>query len=352
MLRIRPRPLLLACALAACTDPATAPTSTPTSDEPAPRLGLGVLGYTVRTLPLLPMGINDAGVIVGVIANSAVKLENGVVTTLNPLAGFKGGHYARAISNGRGGGIVGGVVNGPGVFWPAGPDPIPIPIFSNNGRDNVVTPNAINDVGEVVGSFRTSNGLIHPFRFHDGGSFLDIMPPGFTTAVALDVNAAGEAVGFGHRVGGGLRALRWQLTSGNVATDMGTGGMATNVRANGDAAGMAATFMNTRLWTAAGVESQLNGPQVSQIEDVSEPGRVVGFTFANSPESPGRPWTLFGISTTFLPIPDPALTDAVEGLRVNACGTIVGIQRLTTGAKRGLIWTRMTCDPGGGVLQP
>jgi hypothetical protein len=149
------------------------------------------------------------------------------------------------------------------------------------------------------------------------------------------------------------RPIRWDSGAAHVPKFLGVG-QATAIRGNGDAAGTNANpafvppeFTYTRHWVFPGtVASALPGPQRSSVDDYSDPGRIVGFTFPFSPDNPRRAWTYFGGTTTFLGVPSNAgVTTAVEGLRVNRCGSIVGTQVLTTGLRTGLLWTKsLTCD--------
>jgi probable HAF family extracellular repeat protein len=335
-----------ACTVAACTDPTAPPP--PTRPDPEPRPALVGQGYTVSPLPLIPAGINDAGVIAGNLGGNAARFHSGVLTTLPRVPGLYGTYVARAINSL--GGIVGHVVSERGLFWPS-PTGAPIQILPNNGTTGPVLPLAVNRAGAVVGSFN-AYGNVHAFRWTPNGPFLDITPAGFVLAVAFDVNEAGYAVGYGWKSDNVLRALRWAPNAGAAAVILGVG-QATVIRNNGDAAGTNQLFTTTLRWPFSGGVVSLPGPQVSAVEDISENGRIVGHTYRASPINPHRPWTNYNGSTLWLPVPNTGHTDAVDGLRVNRCGTIVGTQTFTTGSRVGLRWDRsFTCDIGDVVTQP
>src|SRR3954463_1544099 len=73
----------------------------------------------------------------------------------------------------------------------------------------------INDTGQVVGYWNTTNGA-HAFLFN-GGSIQDLGTLGGTNSYALNVNAAGQVVGFSEATDG-FRAF---LYSGGTMTNLG-----------------------------------------------------------------------------------------------------------------------------------
>jgi hypothetical protein len=83
---------------------------------------------------------------------------------------------------------------------------------------------------------------------------------------------------------------------------------------------------------------------MSNIDDLSDNGRLVGWTYRYNP-IPHRPWTVINGGTTWLPVPDPMLSHAVQNLRVNACGSIVATQVTNNGEQRGLLYSKIFCDP-------
>jgi hypothetical protein len=199
----------------------------------------------------------------------------------------------------------------------------------------------------VVGSFSVPVGggitNTHAFRWTTFGGLVDITPPGYQFAAALDVNDAGYAVGYGWLPGGHVQALRWNPAG--VATVL-VGDEAMAIAENGDAIGAADGFATTRRWTLAGQYSPLAGPQASNPSDISVPGRIVGWTYAYASINPHRPWTVFNGATTWLPVPNAASVQNVVDLRVNACGTIIGTRIDNSGAMTGLMWSKFWCDIG------
>ena len=189
-------------------------------------------------------------------------------------------------------------------------------------------------------------GRVHAFRWTTSGPLEDITPPGFSGAVATDVDDAGYVAGYGWITGAEFetQALRWAPGTGNraVILDKGTA----TVINNGDALGMDELSTTTRLWPLKGPTSQLPGPQMSYINGLSGAGRLVGYTTANNP-NPNMPWAWFNGGTTWLPVPDPTQSRVITQLHVNSCGSIVARQRLADDSVRGLLYSKTFCDTGG-----
>ena len=338
--------LLLACSLAACApDAPTAPQEATVREAGPSAALLNLNGYTPTLLPLLPAGISDSGVIAGTLGLNVARFRNGTLTTLPRAANLPGQYRAKGISNK--GAVIGHVQFGPGLFWRAA-NQVPYQIVSPS--KGPVLPTSVNGSDVVVGSFNfpvpgTSYSTTHAFRWTPGGGFVDITPTGYQTAVALDVNDAGYVVGYGWRAGGAVRALRWAPWAGSAAEVLEERATAQAIRSNGAAIGPAGGFTVTKFWPLAGTGGYpLPGPQQSSPDDVSRHGRLVGYTYRYASVNPHRPWTHFDGATVWLPVPDAAFNDSVEGLRVNSCGTIIGTQYLTTGTQRGLLWSKPLCD--------
>jgi hypothetical protein len=347
--------LLAAAALAACDAP-TAPAS---AARPALARAAGAspvaapipLGYSAWQLDFAPAGINDDGVVVGTKSGHAVRWESGALATLLPHLEWPGQYEGRAIN--RGGRIVGNRVAGPGMYWESAahaPQAIVSSYFADYNR--AVTPRAINWQNVVVGDYqhidqrRTPD--THAFRWSPGRELEDITPPGYDHAVALDVNEWGYVVGYAWRDGQLPDAVRWAPDAGNAAVVLATRAEAAAIRENGSAVGAAQSpwlYIDAPWgWTLAGQSGALAAPQNSHVDDVSNPDRVVGATRPYAPVNPGRPWTTFAGETLWLPVPDERETARVDGLRVNACGSIVGTQHRANGTRVGLLWTKFHCD--------
>jgi hypothetical protein len=106
-----------------------------------------------------------------------------------------------------------------------------------------------------------------------------------------------------------------------------------------------------KRWPLWGGAHPLGGPAESSPGDISTLGRVVGFTHSTAAVNPGRPWTLNQGSTTWLPVPNLGTLYGVVNISVNRCGTIVGtLAYYNSGGtleKRGIRWTKPTCDLDG-----
>ena len=344
-----PATLLLAAALAACD---TAPPSAPDAAGPSPDALIINLGYSATVLPLIPAGISDSGVVVGSLGLNVARFYNGVLTVATRSPGLAGDYEASGINNH--GAMIGRIPFGRGLFWRA-VDQVPYHIISPNNSS--VIPFSVNNDNLVVGSFAHSSGATHAFVWTTSFGFRDITPTNFQFAVAFDINDAGVATGYGWVAGGTVQALRWRIDplTGAFTFQILPGASATGraVSPSGTVVGTSDGFSTTKLWPLSGGVLPFPGPQNAEPEDFSSRGRVVGYTYRHSPINPHRPWTTIDGSTTWLPVPNAALTDNVAGLRVNACGSIVGTQIFTNGSQQGLIWRRaLTCDLGNVVLDP
>ena len=339
--------LLAASGLAACSD---RPTSLvrPRPDA-AVAAGIQLQGYTAIELPLLPAGINDAGVIAGTYGDASTQyaavFSNGALTLLAQPAYVKGNYYASAINSN--GAIVGGMQDGSGLFWRSA-DSIPLQIKSPHGL--AVKPVAVNDGNVVVGMYAVPDGADRVFRWTPPTSrvstFVDITPDGFGSGMARDVNNSNLVVGWGN-ASGALHALRWPAVGGATATPL-AGIMAMTIRDNGDAVGVGAAFQNVTVWPLAGGAYVLPVTGSNYADDVSSLGRVVGRTWG---QLPWRPWTSVGGATTTLPLPNAQVISELGDLRVNRCGSIVGTH-IRGSERTGLLWTKLMCDEGTVTKNP
>lgn len=340
--------LLASSSLVACDAP------TPPTEPAAKPDALFVIGtgYSASVLPLIPAGISDSGVVVGSVGLDVARYYNGVLTVATRAPGLAGDYEASGINNH--GAVIGRIPFGRGLFWRA-VNQVPYQIISPT--NSTVLPFSVNGSNLVVGSFNHSSGATHAFLWTTSFGFRDITPAGFQTAVAFDINDAGVATGYGWVDGGSVQALRWRVDglTGAFTVAVLPGAVATGraVNPGGTVVGTSDGFTTTKLWTLGGGVQSFPGPQAAEPEDYSSQGRVVGYTYRHSTINPHRPWTVYQGSTTWLPIPNAAITDNVSGLRVNACGSIVGTQVFTDGSQQGLIWTKsLTCDNAGLVLDP
>lgn len=86
--------------------------------------------------------------------------------------------------------------------------------------ETYVTPYAINDAGQVVGSF----GYYHAFLWdpaHGLDDLSDLMPTGVTISSAMDINSAGHIVGLYDGTDGYAHAFFWDGSSSSVTEIMG-----------------------------------------------------------------------------------------------------------------------------------
>ena len=333
MQRLRLAQPLVACAIVACSD-----TMGPTASTLAPRAAVTGGGYAMSSLPFVPTGINDAGVMVGWSGNSAVRFEGVTLAVLPVLESLPGIYRAHAISSD--GAIAGGVQGGVGLYWPsAGEEPTIIGLAAFGA----VLPSAINAGHVVVGRYCPLGQPCRAFRWSPNDVFIDMTPPGFRSAAAVDINDAGDIVGYGVPTDGSpVRALRWKSGS-PVLPPLPGGTSASAVHPGGDAVGVGNGGATPTLWPVGGGALPLAAPQQTHVDDYSAWRRVVGHTHSNA-ANPRLPWTARNGTITWLPIVNPGDAYDIRNLRVNACGTIVGQRESYTGVLSGVVWRRPACD--------
>ncbi|MGH7678563.1 MAG: hypothetical protein ACRENU_08870 [Gemmatimonadaceae bacterium] len=167
---------------------------------------------------VIPLDVNDAGVIVGMLRLSgspdqAFRWENGTFTVLGPTTVAT---VAKAISEN---GVVAGFSGFTGVRWD-GTSMTPLPSSSNGSQAS-----GINEAGIIVGA-----DFLSASRWN--GTRLDLPKPSGSTAVGFDVNNLGLVAGritatappFG-------RPFIWQNTTGTVVILPPTGYSLTNAHA-------------------------------------------------------------------------------------------------------------------------
>jgi hypothetical protein len=334
-------------ALAAC-DAVTDP-STPAALAPAPNAKLvQSRGFLVTQLAIVPADINDSGVVVGTLGSNAYRYYNGAYTQLPRRADVPGDYQARAIN--QKGTIVGNVRNGSGLVW-MNPYGAPLRILTLEALDGsqAVTLTSVNAGDVVVGYYGHRNGdgttSDRAFRWQWGYLPYDLTPVGWDFARATDINDAGYIVGYGRPQGGAVVALRWSPIGGNVPEVLGGPGptMATAIRDDGVAVG---TSGDTPWgWYPGGAQIALQAPLQSAVDDVNARGRIVGHALDYAGTNPGRPWTAFHLTSTWLDVPNAAATRSVVDLRTSGCGSIVGRQQFLNGTVGGLLWTNLDrCD--------
>ncbi|MGB7076596.1 MAG: hypothetical protein WBD53_05355 [Xanthobacteraceae bacterium] len=171
----------------------------------APSAGTGTREGTI------PFAVNNAGQIVGaeVEANGSISgflYSNGAYTALNdPSAGTGAGEGTIAFAINNVGQVVGtyidasgnehGFVYSNGTFTTLD-DPAAATgssLFSNN--DGGTDPKAINDNGEVVGTYEDASGNEHGFVYDNGTYTTENGGPGASGAQTYDINDAAQVLG-------------------------------------------------------------------------------------------------------------------------------------------------------------
>ncbi len=328
------------------------------------------LGYTATVLPFLPGGINDSGVIGGAHVGNIVTWNNGVVTVFPPPPDIELAVSGGAINNA---GSVIGQAQKRGLVWirplPPGCTTIDcmLPIEFRAPNSAPLTLNAINDANIVVGSFQAPPSVspysltpqLHAFQWSATGGFRDITPRGWLSAVATDINDAGEISGYGVAPDLSSRfAIRWSAVDGRPPLAiLGPLSEADAIADTGRTAGPGAggpDICTVPTTTTPASCVAVAGPAATHVGDLAATGRSVGDALRGT-EHPFKPWTSYAGTLTWLPVPADngnTISDVYSNLRVNTCGSVVGSQALefkagnvTVIAFNGFLWTKPSCDP-------
>jgi hypothetical protein len=356
--------LVVSCIASGCAFGAEAPEDK--SETATSGALLSSQRYDVIELPFIPSGINDRGVVVGTaLGIIGVTYQDGITTALprNPNAPadvcLPTAISARGAVVGWSYNPLAPLLGQGGLFWPE-PDRSPIQIGAGKRG---VTPVAINSSNMVVGTFQlwASPTAVHTHIFRwtpNDNRFTDVTPDE-VYVVAGGLNDAGFIVGSVQTPEGHLKAIRWSPTG--VATALSTApSQAVDINNAGDAVGMVGPRFDSMVrWpplVSIGkirpVQRQLplNDLIVGLVTDLSNTGQTVGVPLSG-PQFP-RPFTTLNGTTSFPPVPDPVydLNESVTDLRVNSCGSIIGIHNAPrstpTGAftKIGLLWREKSLD--------
>lgn len=164
-----------------------------------------------------PQDINDLGQIVGISTNTtnfnttAFHWQNGTFTNLGALVS---GAASSALALNNTGTVVGTSNGGFPVRWVNGAiQALPVP----NGVIQP-TPVDVNDAGDIIGwGTSSAAGVLYASAFwRNGTGYLLPAWPGATQTMARSINNNGEIVGEGPLVPGGpMHALMWKVTTGS-----------------------------------------------------------------------------------------------------------------------------------------
>jgi len=220
---------------------------------------------------------------------------------------------------------------------------------------------AVNDLGQVTGSARTPDNVSHPFRLtpedtdgdgrpdlwyrdRDGDGANDLMTPlglpgGTTRGGGLDINSAGQVVGFAGDASVGDHAVLWTAAG---ATDLGTSGGMSEARGINDAGQVvgdaqdAVGISHAFLWDGMHGMTDLGSPAGypnAWASSIDRSGRVVGGV--GDPASgagcgflwaPGQPNGATGTMSVLAPLPGDNGANAVG---LNDAGQVVGSSTYT-----------------------
>lgn len=210
--------------------------------------------------------------------------------------------------------------------------------------------NALNDLGQVVGTASTGVGApFHAFRWSRQTGLVDLNAPGVGNSIATDINNKGQVAGIA-RFGGILpeRAFRWSPGTGMV--DLGALGPTSSSNAfaindAGTVVGWSDEAQGPRLtqatkWPAGGGGPiALNDfPSIASLaEDINNAGQIVGSAaFDSRLNDQSFIWTraggLQGLGT------EPSFFSWAR--RINEKGLVIGGVQVTPADNNGFIWSR------------
>lgn len=152
-----------------------------------------------------------------------------------------------------------------------------------------VTARAINNSGQIAGSYFTGNSS-HAFLYTDG-AFVDLGAIGGSNSNGYGINASGQVAGNAYTTGNSaIRATLFDSTSGNVNLGVISGGSISQgsaVNDSGQVVGYSATsgftVNHAALYSTTGSPIDLGtlGGTYSQATDINNSGQIVGQGYAS-----------------------------------------------------------------------
>jgi len=200
-----------------------------------------------------------------------------------------------------------------------------------------LSPNAMNDNGQVVGYSTTASGTQHAFSWTQSGGMIDLGVPSFGSySAATAVNYFGQVVG-----NSGNHGFSWTQTGGFV--DIGSlGGWSdpNAVSSNGQVVGVSATASGVQhafSWTAAGgmVDLGTLGGSYSQAYALNQSGQIVGISTSATGDTHAFSWTSVGGMIDLGTLGGTA-SDAVA---LSDFGQVAGHSTTSSGVTHAFSWT-------------
>jgi hypothetical protein len=288
--------------------------------------------YQVQVIPLdYAIDMND-GIILGTSNGIAAAYVNGQVILLPGLTGYRNIELMAVASNGY---IVGQGTKGAdtcGLFW-ASYTSTPIEMGCP-GLGAITQVFSVNAQGVAVGSYFPQNTGQRPtaFAWSISGGMRSIAPQGSELSQAFSISDSGYVAGEAY-YGGQQSATRWYPGSFQAGTT-GYSDFGWRAMENGT------IFSYTTSWDLNDQAQTIAPNSISRVWDISEYGRKVGTIYQTSL----RAWTTVPTNNSEQLLPLPAGNTASEALRVNACGSILGIAFTSDNVRQSVLWSKGICD--------
>lgn len=207
--------------------------------------------------------------------------------------------------------------------------------------------NAVNDLGQVVGTAETPSGSFHAFRWSRQTGLVDLNGPGVGNSIATAINNRGQVVGVARFPSQPQEhAFRWSPSTGmvdlgslnNYSAAFGINDAGTAVGYS-EAASEPGILIEPVRWPAGGGIFSLGGfpDPAATAEDINEAGQIVGSASFGPGLNP----------QAFLWTPQAGMRSlGTEGAvfsfarRLNERGLVIGDYYTTPGDRNGFIWSR------------